>query len=114
MLYDSLWMELDTQGIEFGGANGCNATMEKSRPKWENVLFLQNIQHSAPVPKLIREIPLFYNSIFSKSSFNVKLNLYKIEYEVIKKKKKNCMELKFNKNATIGLHETQLYVKHKK
>ena len=43
-------------------------------PKWANALFTQNLQHSATFPKLIREMPLFCNSIFSKSSFNVKLN----------------------------------------
>ena len=63
------------EAFKFGGANGCNATMEKSRPKWSNALFAQNIQHSTPFPKLIREMPLFCNSIFTKLSFNVKLDL---------------------------------------
>ena len=53
-------------------------------PKWANALFAQNIQHYAPFSKLIREMPLFCNLIFSKSSFNVKLNLQKIEYRAIK------------------------------
>ena len=37
--------------------------------------FAQKIHHFAQFPKLIKEMPLFWNSIFSKSSFNVKLNL---------------------------------------
>ena len=32
-------------------------------------------QHFAQFPKLIREMPFFCNSIFSKLSFNVKLDL---------------------------------------
>ena len=38
----------------------------------------KTIQHFAPLPKLIREMPLFWNSIFSKLSY--------------KKKKKKFME----------------------
>ena len=44
------------------------------KPKWANALFAQKFQVFAPFPKLIREMPLFCNSIFSKSSFNVKLD----------------------------------------
>ena len=43
-------------------------------PKWANALFTQNLQHSATFSKLIREMPLFCNSIFLNSSFNVKLD----------------------------------------
>ena len=58
------------------------------KPKWANALFAQKFQVFTPFPKLIREMPLFCNSIFSKSSFNAKLDLQKIEYEVIKLKNK--------------------------
>ena len=51
----------------------------KSKPKWANALFAQNIHHFAPFPKLIREMPFFCNSIFSKSSFNLKLDFWSIE-----------------------------------
>ena len=32
----------------------------------------KKIQHFTPFPKLIREMPLFWNSIFSKSSYKKK------------------------------------------
>ena len=51
----------------------------KSEPKWVNAIFTHNIQHFASFPKRIREMPLFCNLIFSKSSFNLKLNFSTIE-----------------------------------
>ena len=48
-------------------------------PKWANALFLQKNQCFAPFSKLIREMLLFWNLIFSKSSFNLKLNFWTIE-----------------------------------
>ena len=53
--------------------------------------FTQKIQYFASFVKLIREMPLFWNSIFLKSSFNITINSLKCHYryEVIKKKKKN-------------------------
>ena len=56
----------------------------------------KNFSVLPPFPKLIREMSLFYNSIFSKSSFK------------LKKKKKIAWNLGFIKDATISLHETQL------
>ena len=66
--------------------------------------FAQKIQHFAQFSKLIREMPLFWNLIFSKSSFNVTIGSLKRYYRywaIKKKKKKTCMELEFQ-NATIG------------
>ena len=40
--------------------------------KWANAPFKKQIQHFAPFPKLIKEMPLFWNSIFSKSSYKNK------------------------------------------
>ena len=57
------------------------------RVQWHQPLDRSRIQ------KLFRSMPLFWNSIFSKSSFNVKLDLQKIEYGVILTK--TCMELEF-------------------
>ena len=34
----------------------------------------KKIQHFTPFPKLIREMPLFWNSVFSKSSYKKKKN----------------------------------------
>ena len=42
------------------------------RRKWANAHFKKTIQHFAPLSKLIREMPLFWNSIFSKSSYKKK------------------------------------------
>ena len=49
--------------------------MEKTGRKWANSLFVQKNKCFAQFPKLIKEMPFFYNVIFSKSSFNVKLDL---------------------------------------
>ena len=43
------------------------------RRKWANAPFKKKkIQHFAPIPKLIRKMPLSWNSIFSKSSYKKK------------------------------------------
>ena len=55
--------------------------MSKSWPKWANALFVQKNQRFAHFPKLIKKMPLFWNSIFSKSSFNLKLDFLKIEFQ---------------------------------
>ena len=40
--------------------------------KWANAPFKKTIQHFVPFSKLIREMPIFWNSIFSKSSYKKK------------------------------------------
>ena len=42
--------------------------------KWANAPFKKTIQQFASLPKLIREMPFFWNSIFSKSSYKKKKN----------------------------------------
>ena len=41
--------------------------------KWTNAHFKKTIQHFAQFPKLIREMSLFWNSVFSKSSYKKKI-----------------------------------------
>ena len=50
-----------------------------SWPKWGFTPFLQIFQQNAPCLKLIRDMPLFLNSICRKSSFNIKLYFWTIE-----------------------------------
>ena len=52
---------------------------EETQPKWANAIFVQKNQRFAPYLKLIKEMPLFWNSIFLKSSFNLKLDFWTIE-----------------------------------
>ena len=44
----------------------------KVRPKWGFIPFSQTFQQNAPCLKLFRNMPLFWNSIFRKSSFKCK------------------------------------------
>ena len=44
----------------------------------------KKIQHFAPFPKLIREIPFFWNSIFSKSSYKKKKKIIEPYSDVLR------------------------------
>ena len=55
--------------------------IQNHRPKLAFTHFSQTFQQNAPCLKLIREMPLFWNSIFYKSSFKCKTRF--LEHRVI-------------------------------
>ena len=66
-------------------------------PKWDFTPFSQTFQQNALCLKLFKKMPLFWNLIFRKSSFNLKLDFWTIELqrtENYKKKKKNLWNLR--------------------
>ena len=65
--------------------------MKLEGAKMAFALFAQNKLQNAHILKLSSKMPLFWNSIFKKSSFNEKLNLMKIKLLA-----KYYMELEFH------------------
>ena len=61
-----------SEGLKIG-IEVASVFLDELRPKWANVFFSpkkkKKKQCSAPFPKLIRKMPLFYNLIMAKSSF---------------------------------------------
>ena len=70
----------------------------KQGRKLANSLFTQTFQNFANFPKLIREMPLFWNSIFGQSSYSEPKNLKKKKIETWVPRKK----FKWSSNTSHG------------
>ena len=79
----------------------------KQGRKLANSLFTQTFQNFANFPKLIREMPLFWNSIFGQSSYSEPKNLKKKKIETWVPRKK----FKWSSNTS---HGTRVSKKKKK